>query len=175
MLTSLEYKKLLELEHQQSQWWGKRIGNLSKGPKIVKYANEINAQTVLDYGCGKGDIKDYIEENKHPLTVFEYDPGIPGKDQMPEPADLVGCFDVLEHVEPEFVDNVIDDLWRVTLKLLLVEISSIPAGKFLSDGRNAHLTQQLGSWWEEKFAKKFVFKLKLLGKAGSHFILTPIK
>ena len=30
-----------------------------------------------------------------------------------------------------------------------------PAGKVLSDGRNAHLIQEPTSWWLEKFIKYF--------------------
>jgi len=35
----------------------------------------------------------------------------------PSPASFVACIDVLEHIEPELLDNVLDDLRRVTAQI----------------------------------------------------------
>lgn len=88
--------------------------------------------------------------------VREYDPAIPGKDARPEPADLVVCTDVLEHVEPECIQSVVDDIHDLTLKCVYLAIHTGPAIKTLQDGRNAHLIQEgpviwlirLGSSWD---------------------------
>jgi len=45
-----------------------------------------------------------------------YDPVFPEYGE-PRPADLVCCIDVLEHIEPDLVDNVILELARVTTNL----------------------------------------------------------
>ena len=53
-----------------------------------------------------------------------------------------------------------------------------PAGKVLSDGRNAHLIQQPSSWWLEKLVKYFdVIELRshqMMGK-GLWLIVQPKK
>jgi tetratricopeptide (TPR) repeat protein len=106
---------------------------------------------ILDYGCGKQTLAASLPR----LPVRGYDPALPGLNAKPEPADLVVCTDVLEHVEPELVDNVLDDLARVTRKLGFFTVATRPAVKVLADGRNAHLTQQPIEWWLAKFKQRF--------------------
>jgi len=67
----------------------------------------------------------------------------------------VTCIDVLEHIEPELLENVLDDLQRVVDKYGLFTIHTGPAQKILPDGRNAHLIQQPLAWWSEKLIKRF--------------------
>ena len=96
-----------------------------------------------------------MKEHLVGLEVREYDPAIFGKDDPPEPADMVYCGDVLEHVEPECVDAVLDDLARVTGKIGLVQLSTQPALKILPDGRNTHLTIHPAEWWMTKLRQRF--------------------
>ena len=65
------------------------------------------------------------------------------------------CWDVMEHVEPKYVDNVIAHLQALMLKGGYIYICLVPAHGFLSDGRNAHLTIQDAGWWLDKFNKVF--------------------
>ena len=118
----------------------------TSGQKHRAIVERYMAGTALDYGCGKATLG----------LPNAYDPAIPGLDSPPAPADLVVCTDVLEHVEPEFLDNVLDDLRRVTRNVLLVAVSTVPAKKFLPDGRNAHLIVKPLDWWEAKLATRFV-------------------
>lgn len=107
--------------------------------------------TILDYGSGKGTISNVLRERGN-FEVREYDPGFPGKEATPEPADLVMCLDVMEHIEPECLTNVIKDLRRVTRKRLLLDISTkFTKNRWLSDGRNSHLIVEEGEWWLSKF------------------------
>ena len=119
----------------------------------------IGPGTILDYGCGKNPLR--IEGARL------YDPAIKGIDSPPEPADYVICTDVLEHVEPEYIDAVIADLRRVTRKSLFLTVCTRPADKFLADGRNAHLIQKPASWWGEKVRKHFKIDPK---NTKTHFI-----
>lgn len=118
----------------------------------VQYlARQSKAETILDYGCGKQTLAQSLPN----LEIFGFDPAIPGLDTPPIPVDLLVCTDVLEHVEPEFIDHVLDDLSRLTKKIALVTVATRPAIKQLADGRNAHLTIQPFSWWEDRFNKRF--------------------
>lgn len=109
-------------------------------------ANEIN--TMLDYGAGKGRIVPAIgRATSRSLELSLYDPGIPQIAEPPEPAELVTCIDVLEHVEPQYTIGVLFDLARVTQKIAFITIGMHPASKFLSDGRNAHINLRSTHDW----------------------------
>ena len=62
---------------------------------------------------------------------------------------------MLEHIEPELVDNVIAELASITTRLGFFTIHMGPAAKVLADGRNAHLIQKPSSWWLEKLIRHF--------------------
>lgn len=109
---------------------------------------------VLDYGCGKGNLAKTILEKTH-VTINEYDPAIPSKETRPEPADIVICTDVLEHIERECLYDVFLDLKRVVKKIGFFTIATRPARKFLPDGRNAHLIIKTPEWWVSKLLKHF--------------------
>lgn len=119
---------------------------------IRDIAGFLGSGDILDYGCGKQHLAAGLPQ----LQVRGYDPAIPCLNAPPEPADLVVCTDVLEHVEPELVDNVLDDLTRLTSKLGFFTVATRPALKVLADGRNAHLTQQPIEWWLAKLEQRFV-------------------
>ena len=62
---------------------------------------------------------------------------------------------MLEHIEPALLDNVLDDLKRVTAGIGFFTVHIGPALKHLPDGRNAHLIQRPASWWLPKFLERF--------------------
>lgn len=130
--------------------------NIAYGTSGAKWAERVyelcaslNTKDVLDYGCGKQTLKSRIP------FVRGYDPCIEGLDDPPEPADIVVCTDVAEHIEPVHVDAVLDDLKRVTRRVLFMTIATGAAKKFLPDGRNAHLTQEGQDYWLPKLMSRF--------------------
>jgi hypothetical protein len=110
-------------------------------------------RTVLDYGCGKGNLKRTLANAD--CIVAEYDPAIEGKDGEPDPAELVVCTDVLEHIEPVHLNAVLRHLRELTRRRLFVTIATRPAVKTLADGRNAHLLVKPGNWWRAKLLEFF--------------------
>lgn len=123
---------------------------------VVELFSVTSARDVLDYGCGKGFLGVALDERG--IVCMDYDPAIPGKTHAPR-ADLVVCTDVMEHIEPDRLDEVIRHLIEVTKIALFVAISTRPAGKRLTDGRNAHLIIQPNVWWRQNFESKG-FKVK---------------
>jgi hypothetical protein len=117
---------------------------------INKLSNIDKIRSVLDYGCGKGLLAKNV-----PFPIWEYDPAIPGKDKAPRPADLVVCVDVLEHIEPEYLDSVLKDLARCVKQLGYFVINTKPSLKSLPDGRNAHLIQKDKEWWTNTILRYF--------------------
>lgn len=110
--------------------------------------------SIVDFGCGQGELIKEIKKHYPVLLVYGYDPGVKEFQEVPKvPADFLISLDVLEHIEPEFLEDnlrLIDSLF--TKKALLV-IASYPAGKILPTGKNAHLIVEDDRWWEEKIKK----------------------
>jgi hypothetical protein len=117
---------------------------------VLQLCERHQTRDVLDYGCGQR-----LLEKGLGWKIRNYDPCIGDLDAPPEPADIVVCTDVLEHIEPECLDDVLDDLKRVVQKKGFLVIATRPAEKFLPDGRNAHLIQQSSGWWLPRLAQRF--------------------
>lgn len=144
MLITESYRKQNAQLHAERPDYG-RLGASKWADTVRKLADKYWATTILDYGCGKGLLRGALMI--YGLDVRNYDPAIEEWAATPEPAELVVCNDVLEHIEPDCLEAVLDDLKRVTLKAGLFVIATGPAKKTLPDGRNAHLIQQPARWW----------------------------
>lgn len=119
---------------------------------IVQLAMVTRSQnSILDYGCGKQKLKNALPQ----FQVDGYDPCIAGLDAEPEPHDLVVCTDVLEHIEPDYLDSVLNHLVYLTRKAIFLAISTREARKSLPDGRNAHLIVEDYKWWMDKLWDRF--------------------
>lgn len=144
-----------------------------KGDKWLATVRDLidrfQPDTILDYGCGQGALG---RELGRPIA--EYDPAIEGKESLPEPANLVVCTDVIEHIEPELIDEVLDHLKLLTKKVLFAVISTRPANKFLADGRNAHLIVQPWEWWETKISLRFHIEQEVVEPTQVKLVLTPL-
>lgn len=125
------------------------------GHVVQQALNAVGARSLLDYGCGSN--RSLLQAITLPEdVVYEgYDPCVPAYASDPCPADLVVCIDVLEHVEPHLLENVLDHLASVCDPHGLFTISTGPAIKTLPDGRNAHLIQQPRSWWLPRLQTRF--------------------
>jgi hypothetical protein len=75
----------------------------------------------------------------------------------------------LEHIEEEFLDDVLEDLKMITVKIGFFTIATSPAEKTLEDGRNAHLIQKPSSWWLMKLCK--IFEIEHLQKNPGGFLV----
>ena len=136
--------------------------NPNYGVASIGFAEEVgalmchmSAQTITDYGAGKKNLKKALDSRGVSGYVYQpFDPVFPEYGDAVE-ADLVCCIDVLEHVEPHFLDNVLADLRRVTTNIGFFTVHTGPAVKTLSDGRNAHLIQQSATWWLTKLSDHF--------------------
>ena len=119
-----EYRETL-LEMHSSTEWGTTSGVYS-GDTVVEFLKACpDIRTILDYGCGEGSLKKWVEDAGITDKQWtQYDPGIVEFQDRPKGKfDLVITTDVLEHVEEDFLDNVIIDLNALTCKYLFNEIA----------------------------------------------------
>lgn len=142
----------------------------SYAPMISHMINKLGVTQLLDYGCGKARLMDSLQVG-HKMTFQCYDPAIPAFSSLPVPMQMVTCIDVLEHVEPEYLNAVLDDLVRVTENLGFFTIATEPAEKTLSDGRNAHLIVQPMEWWFPRLSERFDIQTIQVFEGGFYVIV----
>lgn len=109
---------------------------------------KYGTKDILDYGCGR----DSSLSKAMCLPLREFDPCVPGKDTLPEPADLVVSFDVLEHVETDKVHTTLRFLRSLTRVAGIHLIALQPARKKYK-GKDMHVTQKPEPWWLGEFDK----------------------
>jgi hypothetical protein len=158
---SNEYAALQHQFHIDRPDYG--MSGMKYAEHILQLANKLKTRDILDYGCGKATLQKSL-----PFPIQNYDPFIDEYKQSPVPAQLVVCTDVMEHIEIEYLDNVLEDIRDLTTKLAFFQIATRPAAKFLPDGRNAHLIQENVNWWLKQLMP--FFNIHHLEDLGGGFI-----
>ncbi|HKA38686.1 MAG TPA: methyltransferase domain-containing protein [Burkholderiales bacterium] len=152
-LISDEYRRMQQELHRNPEYGVASVGYAGLVAQVVQ---QVGARELLDYGAGKGRLGKALREYiQGALTIHHYDPAIPEWSAPAAPCRVVACIDVLEHIEPHLLDNVLDDLKRVTEGVGIFTVHTGAAVKVLPDGRNAHLTQQPAEWWLPKLMQRF--------------------
>ncbi|MBI3042055.1 MAG: class I SAM-dependent methyltransferase [Betaproteobacteria bacterium] len=128
---------------------------------IKRLIERTGAQTILDYGSGKGrqyephlikdgsgrrwpSVMDYwnVEE------VVCYDPCYPPLSRLPEGKfDGVICTDVLEHCPEEDIPWIVEEIFGYAGRFVFANVACYPARKRLPSGENAHCTIRPVEWW----------------------------
>ena len=133
-----------------------------RGEPTCKPIKEVlDPQSVIDVGCACGDLikgfedlgitcyglegaktvipylmvdesKVFFEDLRLPLNINHF-------------FDLVICFEVAEHIEPEYADQFVDNLTKLSWKILM---SAAPVGQ----GGHYHVNCQPYEYWIYKFA-----------------------
>lgn len=168
MLISPEYQQLQQQFHVERPDYGTSSSRWCD--MIVDTAKKLQTRDILDYGCGKAGLQKGI-----PYPIQNYDPCIPEYSKRPNPAAIVVCTDVLEHIEPACLDAVLSDLHELTGEMLFLNVATRAAGKFLPDGRNAHLIQEKPNWWLQRLLTRFDLTSFQVGKGEFTAIMTPFE
>lgn len=121
---------------------------------IGRMIKKLGKISVLDYGCGERTLE-YTVPPIIGMDWHNYDPCIDGFDDMPEPADLVICTDVMEHIEPDCLGNVLSHIKSLTKQLAYFSICTKAARKSYPDGSNCHKIIQSPEWWVSRLRKYF--------------------
>lgn len=169
---SPRYRKLIQLYRRMHVEGDKTIGMPSErtfaGGSVLRHVKEVKkliddtgAQTLLDYGAGKGhqyawrDVElpdgSRIESLRAYWGVRElamYDPGYEPLSRLPSGTfDGVICTDVLEHCPAEDLPWIVDEVFGFARRFVYLTIASYGAIKTLPNGENAHCTVRPPDWW----------------------------
>jgi len=158
---SNEQRELNKKLHADNATFGNRsdgaglAGNL---PAALKRMHGLGiCNNVLDYGTGKGKLVHRLRtELPKSISINGYDPAVEEWETKPNnPADILTCLDVLEHIEMASIDAVLKDINELTRGFCYLVIDLQPAVKQLADGRNAHILLAPPEWWVGRIAQVF--------------------
>ena len=144
-----------------------------RGPQNRKQIRHSVTDKVINRWCARDDLAVWLDvgAGEHVLEVpptceklVRTDPGHPDA-ELPHAAhelacefgrhsfDVVCCFDVLEHVFPEELDECILNLYAVCRPggRIVISVGTDTGGPW--NGKDVHLTQQPAEWWQAKLAK----------------------
>jgi hypothetical protein len=156
MTISGDYKNALLDRHERSEWGV--TGGVLSGESVVNFLREHpEIETVLDYGCGEGTLRAYVEAQGIVKPWTMYDPGMRGLDEKPNGKfDLVITTDVLEHVEPHMTMAVLNELRGFTNKFLYNDIACYYTGRYFDSGpyigQDLHINLMVPDEWAVKLA-----------------------
>jgi len=171
MTISDDYRNAQKQLHENPNYG---VASLQYAPIVKEVIQQIGATSISDYGAGKCRLRMKLKElGLRKFRYFPFDPAFPEYGE-PKEAELVCCIDVLEHVEPLYLDAVLIDLRKITTGHGFFTIHTGPAVKTLADGRNAHLIQNPASWWLPKLCDHFEI-LHLQASPGGFWIVVSPK
>lgn len=167
---SPDYLAQQKLLHENPQYG---VASLGFAPTIKDLLPRLEVRSISDYGAGKQNLLKALNDlGMVDVDYFPYDPAFPEYGEA-KPADLVCCIDVLEHIEPDYLPNVLTELGTLVRKYGFFSVHTGAAKKMLPDGRNAHLIQKPSSWWLPRLCDHFeIIHLKQVPD-GFWVIVTP--
>lgn len=133
------------------------------------YMEKWKPTSAIDYGCGKGVILEHLRTKYANTSWYGYDPAVVGMESISKSEfDCVFSNDVLEHIEPDCLTDVLQHIDKLANKYIWLRIDTLPARKFFDDGRNAHLIIQDKDWWLENIQHTIdgIVVYSMLGKKG---------
>ncbi len=170
MTISAEYLEQQKRLHENPNYG---VASLHYAPLVADLLDQTGAESISDYGAGKCNLRKKLNElGRSGFRYYPYDPAFPEYGEA-RAADLVCCIDVLEHVEPLYLDAVLGELERITTKVGFFTIHTGPAVKTLPDGRNAHLIQKPASWWLPRICERFELAHMQRSPGGFWLVVEP--
>jgi len=139
---------------------GDRVTTAYSDQEALKFREELkplftkfDVKSVLDYGGGGGhwaekdvpeggSLADYLSIETY--RVFE-----PARDiDEREPSEAVVCFDVMEHIYLADVGYVLNEIFSLASRLVVINVATYKANALLPNGENAHITCRPPQWWK---------------------------
>lgn len=118
-----------ELVDEEALKLSEHKGLGAKFRKVIQsFAEKMGGTSILDYGCGDGELRQELKLNGFSGYIGEYDPRIPEKSALPKPADIVACIDVLQYAGIGRCDSILDHIYKLAAKgcILSFETGGLP-------------------------------------------------
>lgn len=160
-----------ERDKYEKMWGFEQYRKNSPGERLVDDAiarMKMKGGTVLDFGCGTGRAAQAFADKGFTVAGIDIadnclDEGI----EIPlfvqclwEPFGLSGdygfCTDVMEHIPPEKVDAVLQNI-ACSVDRCYFQIATFHDGMGKLIGDTLHLTVKSAPWWRDKLAEHFHF------------------
>lgn len=142
-------------------------------PLVKEFADRLGAKWILDYGSGAETFAPEATAAGYRVEMFDV-----GTDRLaiPKQVDVSFSSDVLEHVEPEKIDNVMKFLYLIARKGGWHKIALKPANKILPiTKRNAHILLRDPAWWTGAFKKAGWSQINIVQCSHKHVTFEVIK
>ena len=144
--------------HAKQKWsWGKNAEYFFpwKDKNILNLSNiisDLNPTSVLDYGCGQGYALNKLAKQFTNINFYNYDPFIDEHSTYPKiPCDLIVSYNALQHVEDQFYDQVVENLYKLSNQLILIRLYVFKNYKTVD-------------WYVEKYSKLFNVDNVIIGE-----------
>ena len=156
MMTPLDRARANEQrKYLQLQQWMPRYGASNHGKYAISYVLNKSPKFVVDFGCGRNNFIQNLKSNgvEGMGVDFVYDEAdikapmhkVPLEDNC---ADFITAFDSLEHLLPQDVDGVFNEMRRIAKPkaAYIFSISYVPSN-IVVHRQNLHPTVQAEVWW----------------------------
>lgn len=147
-----QYKEI----HIKNPKYGSNNDPSAKPSEVLKLVKQNHCQYVLDYGCGKGVLVEFL--NNHSVKCEGYDPAVVeflNKPSYITGYDCITCLDVLEHIPYNRIDILLSDICSYDANCTFFNIALRKASQLLPNGSNAHLIVEDKDWWFDKIHNAF--------------------
>lgn len=152
-----EYRSVLLQQHETTSWGAEK--DFRHMEELRSHMVKTGSQSILDFGSGRKCLQKHSERDNTGWRIFNYDPGT-NDNVLPQTVDMVVSADVLEHIEPNFIDETLIRLFTIAQKGLYLVIALREAKAKLVDGRNAHLIVENLEWWQHRLHEAHIRSLR---------------
>lgn len=157
-----------EREKYERVWAHKDYHSHSPGERLAKvFLKQVpwdKGDTLIDLGCGtarasrefvKAGLQVYLLDHVNAVDPSIHLPFIEANLwDMPilTPFDWFYCCDVMEHIPPEKIDAVLDNVWAIGKRGGFFQIAMFEDNRW---GEVLHLTIESSGWWAAKLAARW--------------------
>lgn len=115
-----------------------------RGPVLIELMDVFPPEKILS--C---DLENFHDMNVsfQPLNLIKEE----DRNKIVDFFDLLTCLDVLEHIEEEYIEDILKFFKRIARKFIII----VANHSDVQNGIELHLTQRPLVWWKQLFKKYF--------------------
>lgn len=161
--------KIEEADKYAAMWEHDVYRSRSPGEEVadvfLRHAKPKQTDVVADLGCGTGRgglaiaevcevvLVDFALNSRDEAAMCLPFVKADLRQHIPVKADFAYCCDVMEHIPPESVDEVLDNVFEVAPKVFF-QISLVDDSLGFLIGQKLHLSVHPFEWWKEKLGAR---------------------